>query len=210
MRYTHSYSASAFSIIEILIGIFVFSLGLISIYALLSSSVSVWAYNKNTIIASNLAREQIELFFHLRDTNYKKLQIWDKKDPYTLYDSDIPHEDQTFNADTYYSLSPWLEGKEVSIYEFPSVPPEGREKIQEMHNTSWYKICIQDNAYMPCSWESDEKKTFFFRYLYISDTAEDGSSLPEGSYRLVSKVIWKARNYHEYDISTIITDWRRI
>jgi Tfp pilus assembly protein PilV len=88
----------AFSIIEVLIGIFVFSLGLISIYALLASSLSVSDYNRNSIIASNLAREQIELFRNIRDTNYKKLQVWNQLDPDSLNYSDV------FLSDNYYTL----------------------------------------------------------------------------------------------------------
>jgi Tfp pilus assembly protein PilV len=78
---------SGFSIIEVLIGIFVFSLGLISIYALLASSLSINTYNKNAIIASNLAREQVELFRNIRDTNYTKLQVWKQKNPGISYNS---------------------------------------------------------------------------------------------------------------------------
>jgi Tfp pilus assembly protein PilV len=74
---------SAFSIIEVLIGIFIFSLGLVSIYALLASSLRINDYNSNAIIASNLAREQVELFRNIRDTNYKKLQVWNQINPQT-------------------------------------------------------------------------------------------------------------------------------
>jgi hypothetical protein len=38
-------------------------------------------YNKNHIIASNLAREQVELIRNVRDTNYKKLQRWNMLRP---------------------------------------------------------------------------------------------------------------------------------
>ena len=60
----------AFSIIEILIGMFIFTLWLISVYAIITSSVKMNEYNKNYIIASHLAREQLEILRNNRDYNY--------------------------------------------------------------------------------------------------------------------------------------------
>jgi len=81
MKKVFTTSQKAFSIIEVMIGIFVFSLGLISIYALLASSLNVNSYNRNAIIASQLAREQLEFVYNLRDTNYEKLQLWNLVSP---------------------------------------------------------------------------------------------------------------------------------
>jgi hypothetical protein len=38
-------------------------------------------YNKNQIVASNLARESIELIKNLRDSNYTTLHRWDSLSP---------------------------------------------------------------------------------------------------------------------------------
>jgi hypothetical protein len=38
-------------------------------------------YNKNYIVASNLAREQLELIRNIRDNNYKKVQIYNQINP---------------------------------------------------------------------------------------------------------------------------------
>jgi len=38
-------------------------------------------YNKNYIIASNLAREQIELVRNIRDANYKNIQNYNQINP---------------------------------------------------------------------------------------------------------------------------------
>jgi Tfp pilus assembly protein PilV len=93
-----SNTPEAFSIIEVLIGIFVFSLGLATIYALLASSLRINDYNNNAIIASNLAREQVELLRNIRDTNYKKLQVWNQENPQTGNFSDV------FIPNNYYTL----------------------------------------------------------------------------------------------------------
>jgi hypothetical protein len=52
----------------------------------LVTSLRINDYNNNAIIASNLAREQVELFRNIRDTNYKKLQVWNQMYPNTPYD----------------------------------------------------------------------------------------------------------------------------
>jgi len=59
---------------------FVFSLGLVSIFALLMSSLNVNAYNKHAIIASNIARGNIEMIKNIRDTNYENLRPWNSYD----------------------------------------------------------------------------------------------------------------------------------
>lgn len=55
---------------------FVFTLGLISIYSMLVASLRVDASNKNGAIALNLAREQLEMVKNIRDSNYESLRKW--------------------------------------------------------------------------------------------------------------------------------------
>lgn len=81
MKYSQDVTRSAFSIIELMVGIFIFTLGLLSVYMVLMTSINANERNKNAIVASNLAREQIEILRNIRDTNYKKLQIWNQQDP---------------------------------------------------------------------------------------------------------------------------------
>lgn len=112
VKQTYNTSA-AFSIIEVLIGIFVFSLGLVSIYALLASSLKVNDYNNNSIIASNLAREQIELFRNIRDTNYKKLYVWNQVNPQNSNFSDV------FVSGNYYTLANDIASGEINVQSIP-------------------------------------------------------------------------------------------
>jgi hypothetical protein len=48
---------------------------------IISSAGNINNYNKDFIIASNLAREQVELIRNIRDTNYKKFQKWNLLKP---------------------------------------------------------------------------------------------------------------------------------
>jgi hypothetical protein len=65
---------------------------------LLSSSMTLNELNKNKIIASNLAREQIELLYNIRDVNYQRIQPWNLQNPDSLDYS------QVFSTGSYYTL----------------------------------------------------------------------------------------------------------
>ena len=122
---------AAFSIIEVLIGIFIFSLGLVSIYALLASSQNLDSYNKNAIIASNLAREQIELFRNIRDTNYTKLQVWNQKNPEISYASDGVFEPgKYYTIENNFSAGVSFETLVQEISDFS----EGKESLADMES----------------------------------------------------------------------------
>ena len=199
---------SAFSIIEVLIGIFVFSLGLVSIFAILASSLSINERNKNSIIASNLAREQIELLRNIRDTNYENVQVWNQKDPINGSSIDL------FTSWNYYTLENKFSWAWSSTAFLPiSWFEEWEDKLAQMQR---YRLCLNsDNIYTyECSGANIE--TPFYRFLYVTDKVanDDGSDsavvLPSWALRVVSKVIWVKRGYYEFDIQTIITDWRRI
>lgn len=59
-----------FTLIELIIGLLVIGVGLISIMTLLKYSTRVTNTTKAQIIATNLAREGIEIMFNKRDTNW--------------------------------------------------------------------------------------------------------------------------------------------
>ena len=186
-----------FSIIEVLIGIFVFSLGLVSIYALLASSLKINDYNNNAIIASNLAREQVELFRNIRDTNYKKLQVWDQTNPQTGSFSN------TFVDDTFYTLENNAGTENIDVA--PIIFTWDIDGPAELTgNMTKYRLCLNSsNIYTYDCSTPGGTQSIFYRYIYVKE-------LEPGSYQILSKVIWYKRGYHEYELRTIVTDWRRI
>ena len=56
--------------IEVLVSLFIFGMGLAGATALISSAIHANSVNKNRIIALNLAREGIEAVRNMRDTNW--------------------------------------------------------------------------------------------------------------------------------------------
>ena len=199
-----------FSIIEVLVGIFVFSLGLVSIYALLVSSLNINEYNRNGIIASNLSREQIELFRNIRDTNYKKLNVWNQINPETSYSSSNLFS--TGATGSYYKLE-----NDFSWGDFPTIVQDIStwfltwESNLTTPSMQSYRLCISwDWIYTyVCTWGNTP--TPFYKYVHVEQAIDDISwLLIPGAFKITSKVIWFKKWYHEYEIKTLITDWRRI
>ena len=197
-----------FSIIEVLIGIFIFTLGLISIYTIMSSSLRINDYNKNEIIASNLAREQIELLRNVRDSNYKTLNAWDWI-PNTLVD-DTQRFAQKFSTWSYYTIENDWDATPYPIeinllWEDSTGLNPIPEWISELAPSWWmvdYRLCLNsENEYVTCSsgWE-----TPFYRYLTFEEISGKDAMIA------VSKVIWYKRWYHELEIRTVIADWKRL
>ncbi len=204
---------SGFSIIEVMIGIFVFSLWLVAIFALLSSSLNVNELNKNSIIAGQLAREQIELVRNIRDTNYKKLKVWNQHNPSdvltknNLIDETI-QADKVFLPGHYYFVENDYLSWDISVDLLWTSIDEGASHLSTMRNQ--FGLCFDTlNRYIKCT-ASNAKDTKFFKYVKVEQAKDEWDADIEDAYIISSKIIWYKRGYHELEIKTIITDWRRI
>jgi type II secretory pathway pseudopilin PulG len=70
-------SNRGFTILEITVVIFIITLALIGILSLSNQNVQVQYINKNTVIASQLAQEGLELVRNKRDTNWFRGENWE-------------------------------------------------------------------------------------------------------------------------------------
>jgi len=66
-----------FTLAELLITIFVLTVGILGIYLVVQNSYTTLNYAKNRLIAIYLAQEGIELVRNIRDTNWLEGQSWD-------------------------------------------------------------------------------------------------------------------------------------
>lgn len=193
-----------FAIIEILIWIFIFSLWLVSIYTVISSILRVNEYNKNYIIASNLAREEIELFRNIRDSNYTKIKKYNQINPSNTTYTNV------FSTWSYYKIendyiSPAFPIKVEKINNFE----EWIDKISWI-NMKNYKLCLDsNNRYTYNCTTTWNVETFFYRYLKV-DEVKSASWVINNALKLKSKVIWYKKWYNEFELNTIITDWKRL
>ena len=70
-------TTSGFTLIELIIGMTIFSIGLAGVYALLQTTMSTVRYSRDEIVVSGLLREQIDLVMSIRDTNLRNYIPWD-------------------------------------------------------------------------------------------------------------------------------------
>lgn len=192
-----------FSMVEILIWIFIFSLGLVSIYALIISMMNLNEYSKNSIIATNLARESTELVRNIRDNNYENFYKWNK----------FPWSDvsKVFSTGVYYTIENDLRtfsNDDVRLQPISDFV-EGKDHLVDMED---YKLCINPEGLYTYDCTTPNTKTYFYRYIVFDDVVYQSGGLntilPD-ALKVTSKVIWYKKWYHEIQLKTILTDYLR-
>ena len=182
-----------FSIVEILVWIMIFSLWLVSVYMLIASSMKMNEYSKNSIIASNLAREGIEIVRNIRDNNYATLHNWNK----------FPWDDvdARFQTGIYYKVENNTELlKEIIDFR------EGRNHLADkMKDYQLYLTPENSYTYDQIS----NRPTHFYRYLVFDDVKSNTGMVLQDALKLKSKVIWYKNGYHEIELDTILADFQR-
>lgn len=198
----------AFSIIEILVWIFVFSLWIASVYAIISSTFRINDYNKNYIIAVNLGREQLELIRNIRDSNYQKIQKYNQINPWISDYFNIFEYDKNYIIENNYSTTSNFPIKVEEIIDFWEWELELNWKMLS------YRLCIDtENRYVYCSWLNTEIKTRFYKYINIKKVEYMESWIVKNiddSFLVTSKIIWFKNWYHEFEVKSVIADWKRL
>ena len=196
-----------FSIIEVMIAIFIFAMGIASIFMVITSSMNANNLNKDQIIASNLAREQIEIIRNIRDDNYVNFRKWNY----------IPNSwndySKVFEVWKYYKIE-----NDFSSSEYPF-------KIKSDWNqtfwTNWkddiknwkyddYQLCIKkDSNIYSFDCLAEDKKIRFYKYLKIEKLKDNSWNTIDDTLKLISKVVWYNKWYHEFEINTILANFNR-
>lgn len=209
------FNKSWVSIIEVIVGIFIFSMWLSAIYISISSSINVNDYNKNHIIATNLAREWIELVKNLRDSNYQNMHNWNTINPNLT--SGFVNPANLIQTGSYYKISTNFATSALSF----SVKMDKITDFWEwlsMLNTKMknYELCFDSSnryIYWNCTL-AGFKKSWFYRYVKFEQLKYENGSwtdvIVKDAYKVISKVIWFHRGYHETSLTTILADFKRL
>lgn len=67
---------TGFSILEIVVAIFIITMGMVGVLSLITQNIQVQYINKNNLIASQLAQEGLELVRNKRDKNWLEGNDW--------------------------------------------------------------------------------------------------------------------------------------
>lgn len=217
----------ALSIIEVMVAIFIFTLWISSIYMVLSSTVGINKYNQDFIIASNLAREDIELVRNIRDTNYKEFQKWNMLEP----EWDLSWTKDYNKVFTWSNSTNWLykietdfNNNKIKFYTWTYLSETNFESALKDWSNNWedkYRLCLNnDNNYIYCkkeNWVDDKadikSKTIFYKYIEIKplETKLSWWDIINNAFKIRSKVFWYNRwKINSTEIPTILTDWKRL
>ncbi len=186
----------------------------------ISSTSRINTYNKNYIIASNLAREQIELIRNIRDTNYAKLQKWNTLRPLSWNYTDV----FTGSTTHFYRLeleSDFTSGSGEIDVSTDNKLWDFKASLKNITDTSEevYRLCLDwNNKYTYCTdiitWnlKTGVKETPFYRYIEIQnlETKLTWGTVITDAFKIHSKVFWNQKWIHSTEITTILTDWKRL
>ncbi|MCH2189273.1 hypothetical protein MK079_05610 [Candidatus Gracilibacteria bacterium] len=190
-------SKSAVSLLEVMVTITLFMVGLVSVYSVVSSTLRLNEYNKNFIIASQLAREQMEMVSHIRDYNFVNIRNW------KALDASGSNFWQTGNYYTVQNTPGYF--LDLDIQQIPDFA-EGESYLTT--NMASYKMCLNSENKYRYDCETDVTPGFY-RYLFVDEVRDEFGNREPDALKFVSRVIWYKGGYEQTDISLILTDWQR-
>lgn len=75
----NNFLKQGFTLVEIVVILFIMSMGMIGVLSLIVQNIQSQSYNKSNLIAYQLAQEGIELIRKVRDSNWRESVLYDDK-----------------------------------------------------------------------------------------------------------------------------------
>lgn len=99
-RFAHPLArqVGGFTIIEIMMAIFVMGVGIVGIYALIPQIILTTIINTNRLVASQLAGEAFEVVRNIRDSNWIKETSWDTGLNFCSGGCEIDYNDEALSS----------------------------------------------------------------------------------------------------------------
>ena len=196
---------TAFTLIEVLVVIAVFSIGILATFHWMTNTFRNEPYADTQIKSAFFAREWIELMFNLRDANYHKKVLWN-----CIFNPNNEGESITEEAFGTESKNPYCKGYfktgmilKIWIWtwsEYIQIETGWELKEDFLDNFNEYQIYYHSWVQMNegniwfifnHTW-TDEEKTKFARYLVITWVTEWENMIPESSLlKLESHVLYE-------------------
>ncbi len=208
---------SGFTLVELIVGMTIFAIGLTGILALLGTTMTNSSYSRHEIVVAGLLTEQMELVKNIRDTNLKNYTKWDKILSWSTVTS-------TWTGGVYiienYFTSSWFVFDSTNPWDIKKSPVYLRDisvgfalDTEKRFNKSQLFLDGQGRYVHDYTWAP----TSYASYIIVSPLGYTGSTwvftpVVKDSknqwYIIDARVIVKNwNNYREYDAKTLITDW---
>ncbi len=210
-----------------MIGILIFSISMAAIFVLIQMAITSSAQVKQEIIAANLLREEVELVKNLRDTNLRNFIPWDSifldrtttdrfSSGYYIIENDFSANSEKVSLDP--TTGHFVHSPVYMSHIFPTgIPPS----VSDIFAGS--RLYVDD--YGRYSHMVSSKPALFASYIRVIPleiptlpsplTIEmlDSSVTPavprSQAYEIEAKVIVSTPTFREYELNTIITDWKK-
>lgn len=194
----------AFTLIETLIVIVVFCIGILVVLHGLSQTLRNKDYANTQIKSAFFAREWIEMLFNMRDANYHKKLPWNcifKYDNNPRINLD-GYGNEIGNSSCPYSLWSWdIQILKISIWsgnEYVSVDVaydmgdfDSMFENYQIYMHTWNVINWETWYYYDYTW-SEEEKTWFARYLVITWVVDEWSIIDKNKLlKIESHVLYQ-------------------
>ena len=201
-------NSHGFTLVELLISIIIFTIGLMSVYSLITSSIHAAATGRDKIMASNIGQERIEIVRYIRDRNWVLHQNWN-----TIFDFSVDTPSQSLWTAGHYSIDNTDAG--FQIKKLAALFDESREHITSdiyglrlySHTPTGRIVHSRDPASL-----SDYDPLPYFVYVTVDPLITQNNTTPvtvEDAYHITVTVASNIRAFRTYEFHTIITNWKQ-
>ena len=196
---------TAFTLIEVLVVIAVFSIGILATFHWMTNTFRNEAYADTQIKSAFFAREWIELMFNLRDANYHKEVPWNCifspnsegssiTEDYYGNESKNPYCKGYFKTGMILKIWIWTWSEYIQIETGWELKEDFLDNFNEyqIYYHSWVQMNEGNIWFIFNHTWTDEEKTKFARYLVITWVTEWENMIPESSLlKLESHVLYE-------------------
>lgn len=158
----------AFTVLELMVGIIIFTLGFLGAYLLVDSADSASIRSRDEIIGANVMREQIELLKNLRDTNWIQFRSWD-----SIELAKPTATDTALQPGNYYIVTnDFSSGKAVRVQKLSGMSLSKETVLQEFQkNPSDIRLCIDHLGRYVHDCSGENQKTNYASFVQIEPLA---------------------------------------
>ena len=183
-----------FTLIELIIAMAVFSIGLVGAYMMLERSNFLSASSQDEIIAYNLMRADIEEIKNLRDTNWVALRAWSGSNTDVLHPEYLNPWDYILKDELNWSSD------ESIVTITGATNPGTTDKLCRKNDTPRYGYC--DTTY-----NTPTKFRKILKVESIKDDIDGSGDMPDTLK--ITSIVSTDIPKRTYTLSTLITDWKR-
>lgn len=206
--------------VELLIAIVVFALGLVAAYSLLRTATFLSDRSRDEIIGGNLLRERLELVKNLRDSNWMVLRSWDSLRSGVSVTTDESSfcptlENCRLTPGAYAVENDFSDASSpIRVHRLATIPDrDGVISEFQASSGTKFRLCLDSEGRYVHDCSPDSVKTPYFVWVTVGEVrAKDPSgteSSLSGALSVSAHFVSISSGYREMSMNTVITDWKR-